>query len=57
MNIALYAMAGIIAVSTLYNVGTVGKTRKPLEPAGAAVMVVMNAAFVVILVLAAGRLG
>ena len=56
MNIALYVMAGWAALSTLLVVGSVGKPRKPTTPGLAAYVVAANAAWVVVLILAARRL-
>lgn len=57
MNIALYAVAGFLALGALLSVGTVGKPRKPLEPGAAALVVLFTAAMIVVLIFAAGRLG
>ena len=56
MSIALYVIAALEAISGLYSVSRVGQPRKPLTGADAATLVVIDAALVVILVLAALRL-
>jgi hypothetical protein len=56
VNIALYVIAGWLAAGALVSVGTVGKPRKPTTPGAAAVIVILDAALVVTLILAAGRL-
>jgi hypothetical protein len=56
MSIALYIIAGWITLGAILNITTIGKERKPTTPATAAVVVVVDAAFIVALILAAGRL-
>jgi hypothetical protein len=56
MSIALYAIAGFLTLGALLTVGNVGKPRQPTSPGTAAAIVVIDAAIVVALVLAAGRL-
>ena len=56
MNIIVYAIAGFLTLGALLTVGNVGKPRKPTTPGTAAAVVVIDAAIVVALVLAAGRL-
>jgi hypothetical protein len=56
MNFALYAIAAVIAVGALLSICMIGKPRKPITPGSAAVIVVINAAEVVVLILAARQL-
>lgn len=53
MNIALYVIAGWLALGALLSIGNIGKERKPTTPGQAAVIVLIDAALVVTLVLAA----
>jgi hypothetical protein len=56
MNWVLYVMAGWICSSVLLVICSIGKPRKPLAPGQAAYITLINAAFIVVLVLAARRL-
>ncbi len=56
MSIALYVLAGLIALSTLLTVASVGKQRKPVTAGIAIIVIVVNAAIIVLLVLAGLRL-
>jgi hypothetical protein len=57
MNIAVYVIAGLMTLNSLATIAIVGKPRKPVTPAMAASLVLFNALYITILVIAAGRLG
>jgi hypothetical protein len=52
----LYALAGWETVGAFLAISAIGKPRKPTTPAQAAVIVAISAGWIVLLVLAAGRL-
>jgi hypothetical protein len=59
MNWALYAVAGVLAISTLIVIAHTGKTpADPAKPGGgqAAMITIVNAAMIVVVVMAAIRL-
>ncbi len=56
MQYALYAMAAFIAAGVLLSVGSIGKPRKPLTPGAGAFVVLTNAGWIVVLIVAAGML-
>lgn len=56
MRIALYVVAGWMAFGALGTVAMVGKPRTPTTGAVATIIVTVDAAIVVALVLAAGKL-
>lgn len=56
MRWGLYAIAGLIILSTLTTICMTGKPRKPITPVVAAVVVACNAAIATVLILAAMRL-
>jgi hypothetical protein len=56
MNWALYALAAFMGLGALLAVSSIGKPRKPLEPGAAAWVVLFNAGWIVVAVLAAMRL-
>jgi hypothetical protein len=53
MSIALYCIAGWLALGAFLSIGTIGKTRKPTTPGQAAFIVLIDATLIVTLVLAA----
>jgi hypothetical protein len=57
MNIALYILAGWAAAGALLTITAIGKPRKPLQPGTAAFIVAANACWIVLLILAARRIG
>lgn len=56
MNWALYALAAVVALGSLMTINSIGKPRKPMEADTAAFVVLINAAVVVLAILAAMRL-
>lgn len=56
MSYALFTLAGICAVGAIFTIASVGRPRKPYTPADAAIITVLNAAFITILILAAIQL-
>lgn len=52
----LYAGAALTAINVLYIIGCVGKPRGPITPGVAALSTLFSAAWIVLLVIAAGRL-
>lgn len=56
MNWALYAVAALVVLSTLVTITQTGKPRPVLTPEMVAVITVIDAAIIVVLVLAAIRL-
>jgi hypothetical protein len=56
VNWVIYALGAWIAAGALFCVATIGKARKPTTPGTAAFVVIIDAAIVVLLVLAARRL-
>jgi hypothetical protein len=55
--VALLVFAGVLVLCTLTVISNTGKPRKPLGPPEVAWIVMINAASIVILVLAALRIG
>ena len=56
MKLAVFFIAGWIAMGAIIAVATIGKPRKPITPGVAAGIIVIDAAITVALVLAAMRL-
>lgn len=56
MSWFLYALAGWETAGAFLAISVIGKPRKPITQAQAAVIVAISAASIVLLVLAAGRL-
>jgi hypothetical protein len=56
VNWALYALAAFMGFGVLLTVSSIGKPRKPLEASSAAWVVLFNAGWIVLAVLAAMRL-
>lgn len=56
MNYALYAIAGLLVLNTLTMVARIGKPRPPITPRDAVTIVIIDAAIIVIIVLAALQL-
>lgn len=52
----LYALAGWRTAGAFLAISTIGKSRKPTTPLQAAVIVAISAGWIVLLVIAAGRL-
>lgn len=57
MNYALYVIAGLVVISTIFVIANTGKPRKPNTPGDVAVIIVINAAVLVVLILAGMRYG
>lgn len=55
--VLLLVFAGVLVITSLTVISTVGKPRKPLTPPEVEVIVLINAAVIVVLVLAALRIG
>jgi hypothetical protein len=56
MTYVLYVLAGWVALGALLIIGGIGKPRKPVSAGHVAVIVAIDAFWVVVLVLAARRL-
>lgn len=55
--VALLVLAGLLVLCTLTVISTTGRPRKPLTPPEVELIVLVNAGIIVILVLAALRIG
>ncbi len=53
MVIGLLIIAGMLTLNILFYIGQIGKPRKPIKPSYAVTVTMVNAAFVVVIVLAA----
>lgn len=56
MKIALYILAGWQVLNVFLTIGYIGKSRKPITPGQAVVMVMISAGVATVLILAAGQL-